>query len=83
MSARKTSSRRARQTTLAEQDTTTSTDEAEPTPPAETVEAPAKPRDLTRCYVDRCRRPEVADDVGLCGAHYALRPDLRKVARHG
>lgn len=27
-------------------------------------------------------RPEVVDGVGLCGAHYALRPDLRKVARH-
>lgn len=57
------------------------TAEKESVETAETPEAPR--RDLSRCYVTSCRRPEVADGVGLCGAHYALRGDLRKVARHG
>lgn len=66
--------------------------EAEPEP-AEPVERPAAPRRTVAGRI-ACRaheldksvpednRPEVADGVGLCGAHFALRPDLRKVARH-
>lgn len=52
----------------------------EPTAPAASAAAEGRTR---RCYVKGCPRPEVVDGVGLCGAHYALRPDLRKVARHG
>lgn len=52
----------------------------EPTAPAAPAAAEGRTR---RCYVKGCPRPEVVDGVGLCGAHYALRPDLRKVARHG
>lgn len=36
------------------------------------------------CYlVDECGLPEFMDNVGLCGRHWALRPDVRKVARRG
>lgn len=35
------------------------------------------------CYlVETCGLPEFMDGVGLCGGHWANRPDLRKVARH-
>jgi hypothetical protein len=30
--------------------------------------------------VGECTKPEVADGVGLCGGHFALRPDLRREA---
>lgn len=36
-----------------------------------------------KCYVPACELPEFMDNVGLCGGHYATRPDLRKVARRG
>jgi hypothetical protein len=36
-----------------------------------------------RCRVPECIRPEVTDNAGLCGAHWSLRPDLRRGARHG
>jgi hypothetical protein len=35
------------------------------------------------CYADGCPLPEFSDGAGLCGAHWSLRPDLRKKARHG
>lgn len=35
------------------------------------------------CRVKRCELPEFADDMGLCGAHWSTRPDLRKEARRG
>lgn len=36
-----------------------------------------------KCAVAACHLPEVIDDIGLCGGHYATRPDLRKGARRG
>lgn len=36
-----------------------------------------------RCRVKRCTTPEFIDDAGLCGGHWATRPDLRKEARRG
>lgn len=36
-----------------------------------------------KCVVELCELPEVIDNVGLCGGHYATRPDLRKGARRG
>jgi hypothetical protein len=33
------------------------------------------------CRVPDCIRPDVVDDAGLCGAHWSLRPDLRRGAR--
>lgn len=55
-----------------------------PEPDAAAPESPIAPTSRPAgCYVDSCRRPEMADGIGLCVAHYVLRPDLRKVARHG
>lgn len=34
-----------------------------------------------KCRVPDCIRPDVVDDAGLCGAHWSLRPDLRRGAR--
>lgn len=47
--------------------------------------APVKRSDDGRpaCSVDGCRVPEFMDKVGLCGAHWATRADLRKEARRG
>ena len=49
--------------------------------------AAEKPRTVDgrpACYlVDECGLPEFMDNVGLCGRHWALRPDVRKVARRG
>lgn len=53
----------------------------EPEPVATEPCAPLTGR--PKCYVDTCPLPEFVDDVGLCGGHYATRPDLRKVARRG
>lgn len=36
-----------------------------------------------KCYLEACELPEYDDNVGLCGGHWANRPDLRKVARRG
>lgn len=33
------------------------------------------------CLFKGCERPEFDEHEHLCGAHYALRPDLRKAAR--
>ena len=33
------------------------------------------------CRFKRCERPEFVENAGLCGGHWALRPDLRKAAR--
>ncbi len=33
------------------------------------------------CRVPDCIRPDVVDNAGLCGAHWSLRPDLRRAAR--
>ncbi|MEV6879117.1 hypothetical protein [Amycolatopsis sp. NPDC051128] len=30
-----------------------------------------------------CDKPEFIDDFGICGGHYAIRPDLRKEAYRG
>ena len=57
-----------------------------PNEPVDEVEISTSTKPVVRsgrCYVARCLRPELNDGVGLCGAHYALRPELRKVARHG
>lgn len=66
----------------------------EPLPDAEIVDPDPDAVDLpaerleyvngrVKCYADECLLPEFADGVGLCGAHWSLRPDLRKKARHG
>lgn len=56
----------------------------EPDAPAATEPAPSgRTRREGACCVDGCWRPEVVDGAGLCGAHWALRPDLRKGARRG
>lgn len=69
-----------------------STSESSDTASPSDVETPADLRELKprtvdgrpACYlVDECGLPEYQDNVGLCGRHWALRPDVRKVARRG
>lgn len=36
-----------------------------------------------KCSLPRCELPEFMDNVGLCGGHWATRPDLRREARRG
>lgn len=65
-------------------------------PPAEVEPAAAAPVARTAdgrpaCRVGRdvapelpaCDKPEFIDDFGICGGHYAIRPDLRKEAYRG
>lgn len=78
MNARKRTPRATTGETVERANTTA----AATTDAADTVTTTAS-RDTSRCQAPNCPRPEVVDGVGLCGAHYALRPDLRKEARHG
>ncbi|HET6291013.1 MAG TPA: hypothetical protein VFG15_30250 [Amycolatopsis sp.] len=67
---------------------------AAPEPGADQAPAPDRSRTADgrpACRVGRdvapelpaCWRPEVADDLGICGAHFSLRPDLRREAYRG
>lgn len=75
-----------RRRTTHPQDTTTAPATTGPAPAAEVAADPAAPpghaiNKQPTCYAAACPLPEFLDGAGLCGGHWALRPDLRKAAR--
>lgn len=82
MSTRKNPGRR---TTATDKPAPPAQNSAPATPKVETPAAAPRPRagdGRPKCYVGPCELPEFMENVGLCGGHYATRPELRKEARH-